>query len=161
MTTGGRPAEDGGHKAVNLSLDETTRNGLRKIKDRKGDDSVSKYVEQKLKPILEAEDPGPACPTIGEVNKVLLKGIGDALADGKFDAVASLSSMRHTLDGSITLCQFTEESSNMEDSHKNGFRLLNPSTIQHHRIGSKVPNMDAPLPRLESGDKIVDGCPIA
>jgi hypothetical protein len=77
LSLGGRPKEEGGHKAWKLSLNKMTTEGLKKI--REGGGNASKWIEKQLKPEIENLDPGEASVEIWRFEIHLNRKISEAL----------------------------------------------------------------------------------
>jgi len=98
----GRPKEEGGHKRINISVDNFTEKALTKIRD--GDGNISKFIEKQLKPVLENLDPGEASIHVWRIEAYLSQQIIKATAQSKPDLVIALASIANALKDFRNLC---------------------------------------------------------
>lgn len=98
----GRPKEKGGHKRINISVDDFTDEALAKI--RKGDGNVSRFIEKQLRPVLENLDPGEASIHVWRIEAYLSKQIKKATEQNKLDTVIALASIATALKDFRSLC---------------------------------------------------------
>lgn len=98
----GRPKEEGGHKRIDISVDEFTDKALDKI--RKGDGNVSRFIEKQLKPVLENLDPGEASIHVWRIESYLRQQIIKATKQNKPGTVQALASIGNALDDFRKLC---------------------------------------------------------
>lgn len=113
MTLGGRPRDGPGHKAFNLSLRRDVYKMLRKLPAN----HRSPFIEQKITPVLEQLDPGPACKTLGEMDEIARKRALEAIKEGDYDEAMAICSMMYELQDDRVLCSETEaDQKNCEDS---------------------------------------------
>lgn len=69
MTLGGRPKEEGGHTATNLSLNHHVRRCLDKIMENGG--NASQFAEKYLEGPCTHLDPGAACTVVSKIKEIL------------------------------------------------------------------------------------------
>lgn len=114
MSLGGRPKEEGGHKRMNVTLNNETREGLRKIKEKKGQ-ARSKFIENALGPLIREFDPGDSCEALGEIDCLLQCRVSSAASKQDFEKAAALTAIGNALDPFRSLCRPTKE-----DATENG-----------------------------------------
>jgi len=98
----GRRKEEGGHKRINISVDDFTRKALKKI--QKGDGNVSRFIEKQLRPVLESLDPGEASIHIWRIEAYLNRQIVEAMQKDKPELVQALASIAAALKDFRNLC---------------------------------------------------------
>jgi len=98
----GRRKEEGGHKRINVSVDDFTYKALKKI--RKGDGNVSRFIEKQLRPVLENLDPGEASIHIWRIEAYLNGQIMKAMQKDNPELVQALASIAAALKDFRNLC---------------------------------------------------------
>jgi len=112
MTLGGRPKDGPGHRPFNLSLREDIYEMLEKLPTN----HRSAFIEQKITPVLEQLDPGPACGLVWEIDETARKHLLEAHNKGDFAKAMAIDAMMHDLRDYRALCSVTEaERKNCED----------------------------------------------
>jgi len=101
----GRPAEEGGHERVNLSLNRWIRDSLKKL----GKGNISKFVEEKLKPHLKKLDPGEGCIYVKRIFDELEDGIRQALNRADRELAETLIALERKFEEEIKLCGIEEQ----------------------------------------------------
>ena len=102
MALGGRPKEEGGHRAWKLSFNKLTTEGCEKI--QKGSGNISKWIEKQLKPEIENLDPGEASVEIWRYETYLNQRISQALIEDKPGKAKALTSILVALKDFRNLC---------------------------------------------------------
>ena len=113
MSLGGRPKEEGGHKRINVTLNNETHKGLTKIQ-KKGQ-TRSKFIENALGPLIRQYDPGDSCEALREIDCLLRCRISSAASQQDFEKAAGLAAIGNALDPFRSLCRPTKE-----DATENG-----------------------------------------
>ena len=103
LSLGGRPREEGGHKAFNISINAETHKGLKKIHDKGG--NRSKLVEEAIRPLIRQLDPGESCEVVGEIDRILHSEIVKAVSNYDFEKVAALATIGNRLSPFRSLCR--------------------------------------------------------
>lgn len=98
----GRPKEEGGHKRINISINDFTNKALKKIREGKG--NVSKFIENQLRPVLENLDPGEASIHVWRIEAYLSREIIKATKLNKPGLAQALASIATALKDFRALC---------------------------------------------------------
>jgi hypothetical protein len=101
MTLGGRPRDGPGHRSFNMSLREDIYQMLEKVPTQHRSD----FIEQKIAPILEQMDPGPACGFLREIDETAKKYLLKAQSEGDYAKAMAIDAMMHDLDDYRALCR--------------------------------------------------------
>jgi len=112
MTIGGRPKEEGGHRRLQISLDEETYKALEKIRER--NQNRSKFIENALRPNILQLDPGESCETLHEIDQLLWTETFSAILKKDFDKVATLATVGSVLAPYRDLCRESDSGDAME-----------------------------------------------
>ena len=94
----GRPKEQGGHRHLNVSMDDETLQALKKVSNK------SKFIEEKIGPILRQMDPGPACKNVVHVLNYISDEVVKAVGGGHYEKAMALSDMANSLKDYRDLC---------------------------------------------------------
>lgn len=97
----GRPKEEGGHKRINISINDFTDKALDKI--RKGG-NVSRFIEKQLRPVLENLDPGEASIHVWRIEAYLGRQIIKAVKKDKPELAQTLGSLATAIKDFRDLC---------------------------------------------------------
>jgi len=103
LSLGGRPREEGGHKAFNISINAETHKGLEKIHDKGG--NRSKLVEEAMRPLIHQLDPGESCEVMDRIDRVLNTEIVKAVSNYDFEKAATLATIGNSLSPFRSLCR--------------------------------------------------------
>jgi hypothetical protein len=102
ITLGGRPAEEGGHKSIKLSLNHDIHKCLVKIREK--GKNASKFVENYLESPCTNLDPGPACPAVSKVAQILDEELASAYRDRDYSKMQVLAGLRGRLEPEVAAC---------------------------------------------------------
>lgn len=122
--------EQGGHKRINISVDEFTDNALDKI--REGDGNVSEFIEKQLRPVLENLDPGEASIHIWRIEAYLSQQIIKATKQNKPSTVQALASIANALGDFRRLCEISPP------DYQHGEEISVTNQISVNRRESKI-----------------------
>jgi len=103
LASGGRPREEGGHKRLDISIDEQIYKALEKIHDK--GENRSKFIENALRPLIRQLDPGESCEVLRKIDENLSMAMVSALQRKDFEKVVTLATIGNALAPFKDLCE--------------------------------------------------------
>jgi hypothetical protein len=119
----GRPAEEGGHKPLKISLNAETRAALAKVKKKQ---PVSKFIEEVIQPLARQFDPGPSSPLALEIMEKIKSERNKALKREDMEEVVALDyfllRVKPAIDPFVAMSEpeFGPKSVSTEDKNRSG-----------------------------------------
>ena len=123
MTSGGRPKDGPGHRSFNMSIREDLFDMLKKVPANHRSD----FIEQKIGPVLEQTDPGPACEVLWQIDRIANKSLFEAHSKGDYAKAMAIDAMMHDLEDYRALC--SETGYDKKDCEDKGGRWENGACI--------------------------------
>lgn len=125
----GKPKEEGGHKRINISVNEFIVEGLKKVGNK------SQFLEKVARPMIEKLDPGEASVYLWRTDILISQGIISATEKGDFKQVQALGWMAGQLEDARKLCGVPPLDFKLEKPHvDNGSQFLAEQVKRVHDL---------------------------